>query len=178
MNLAVQTYNGAGEVVTFWKFAESEANVWKQGQFPLPPLTEYWVWFQSCSWMKSKVQISWLFKIVFHIVGSPGSNGYVAIDEVELLQNPDNCGITPPEADPSYTTTTTTTTTTDSTTTTIDPDWETCTFETGLCSWEIDYSFSGDAFFWNRTNSEILESENIEGPNFDHTLHKKSEPSF
>lgn len=111
--------------------------------------------------------------MIFRATGMAGSIGYITIDEVKLLQSAESCPITPPEADPSYTSTTTTTTTV-TTTTTIDPDWTLCTFETGLCSWEIDYSTTPDAFFWSRKNGEILDSENIEGPTYDHTFHRKS----
>lgn len=106
------------------------------------------------------------------MTGRAGSNGFVTIDQLELLDNESNCPISPPDADPSLTTTTTTTTIT---TTTIDPDWTSCTFENGLCSWEIEQHTTESYFFWTRTTSEMLVNENIEGPIFDHSFNKNSE---
>ena len=43
-----------------------------------------------------------------------------------------------------------------------------------LCGWTIDPSPPGFPFNWERTNSKLLEDQNVDGPKHDHSDEKQS----
>ena len=85
--------------------------------------------------------------------------GYVAVDDFTLEIN-DDCAIYPPDAKP----------TEPPPTTTVEPPNE-CSFQYGLCNWEL---YKG-TFFFNRTTGSLMSQESIDGPPADHTENSDSE---
>ena len=56
-----------------------------------------------------------------------------------------------------------------------DSEWHECDFEMeSLCGWTIDPSPPGFPFNWERTNSKLLEDQNVDGPKHDHSDEKQS----
>ena len=50
--------------------------------------------------------------------------------------------------------------------------WLECTFQQGLCGWELSGAIGEEIFYWNRTNGQELESNELLGPIQDHLENK------
>lgn len=93
------------------------------------------------------------------ITAKKGTNefSYVAVDELTFVQT-DTCDFLPKEA---WETTT-------STTTLKPEDWFECTFQQGLCGWELSGAIDENMFYWNRTTGQELINLELPGPVVDH----------
>ena len=109
-----------------------------------------------------------LFQIVALARRGNNEQSFVAIDQFEFLQD-DICDFEPKEAWP-------TTVAPPTTTTEKKPEhWLECTFQEDLCGWELSGAIDQDMFYWNRTNGEELEQNELLGPIFDHNEERNGE---
>ena len=111
-----------------------------------------------------------LFQIVALARRGNNEQSFVAIDQFEFLQS-DVCDFEPKEAWPTTAAPPTTTTTTEK-----KPEhWLECTFQEGLCGWELSGAIDQDMFYWNRTNGKELEQNELIGPISDHNQEQNGE---
>ena len=147
------------------KDVEDPILFWQLGEFVDPDKPE---------WIKGQFEIAadeniQEYRIEFQAVRGANEMGYIAIDDIDFLQT-ELCEFKPTEAKPIITTTPAPTTTP---TTTPKPEhWLECTFQTSLCGWELSGAINEDVFYWNRTNGQEIEANELLGPIIDHNENK------
>lgn len=128
MEIFIQPASGGSKEV-LWSFS-SKLDFWMDGRVKIQHQTDY--------------------QVVFEAVRGELANGYVALDDLLVVQNPD-CELKPADAAPPTTTTTTAPP--------VDH-FSNCDFEADLCGWTTDEAF----WKWERTDLPTLESEGKLGP--------------
>ena len=46
--------------------------------------------------------------------------------------------------------------------------WNDCTFQNGLCGWELSGAIDDQMFYWNLTDGHLLQENQLTGPTKDH----------
>ena len=46
--------------------------------------------------------------------------------------------------------------------------WNDCTFQNGLCGWQLSGAIDDQMFYWNLTDGHLLQENQLTGPTKDH----------
>ena len=147
--MKIETYEEGGRREIIWKMDTGTAGEWELGQ----------------------VNISGM-NIIFTVEKAAGNNGFVALDELLLVDNIDKCDTQPKDAVVDKTTTSTTTP--KPTTTTTKSPYPDCDFENDWCHWVNGDNIDNqtDIFVFIRTLGEL--HSDGDGPEHDHADDKTS----
>ena len=162
-----------------WILSDSyNKNKWVQGRVEIRPPDDPNLEYRVCAKVflllfsnatTAKCNFPLFLQIIALARRGNNEQSFVAIDQFEFLQS-DTCDFEPKEAWP-----TTVAPPTTSTTEKKPEHWLECTFQEDLCGWELSGAIDQDMFYWNRTNGEELEQNELLGPIFDHNEERNGE---